>query len=190
VSRRSTDLGVSWDGITVVYDQNQTEDCRLHKNATTCVWTGNPAPVAATGGPAGVTLFLLYSYKNSRARITTSTDLGKSFSKVHDLTTELKLGPGWFGTGPTAGVQLSSSGRLVVTAAMVEHDKRYKGKWLPGAATLYSDTNGSSWKAGPLARCMCGSPQSACVPCGSEPSVALLPAGHGLAMVSRRDECC
>ena len=168
VSRLSLDAtGTQWGPLRMV-------------QASPNVNFGNALPIAdlVTGE-----LFLFYCYDNLFLFVQSTKDGGASWTKRRNVTTALKPAsghapkgtrvPSWIGAGPSAGVQLPSSGRLL--GAVNSKVDGVDSEWL-----LISDDHGASWR------------RSAFVPGGTstglgEASIALMggSASQELAMLIR-----
>jgi sialidase-1 len=143
VLRRSTDGGLTWGPLQVVWDDAEN----------TC---GNPCPVVdrATG-----TIHLLLTHnlgKDSERQIVAGTgagtrtawasrsvDEGLTWTKPLEITAQLKReGWTWFATGPGVGLQMRS-GRLVVPC-----DAKDVGGRKGYAFVVASEDGGATWTAG------------------------------------------
>lgn len=144
LSRRSLNGGKTWGPPRLVHGESTPT-----KNVT----MGTPAVVVdMVGGgvkafPAGtVHLFICRDFKS--VLLLSSRDSGTTWSPPRDLTKSLVLG-GWTGvwTGLPQGIQLSTSGRLLVCA-----NHGFSGTTTrPGGThshTIYSDDHATSWRNG------------------------------------------
>lgn len=146
VMKRSTDLGVTWGGMSVIWDDGEN----------VC---GNPAPVvdASTGDIVLVmtwndgrdpekAIHARTSIDTRRVFVTRSSDNGATWAKPREITSQTKDSEWtWYATGPCHAFQLSKGphkGRLVVPC---NH-----GNF--GAMThshvIYSDDGGENWAIG------------------------------------------
>jgi len=143
VQKRSTSAGRTWANLSVIVDEYSPERkgdspefcCKGRPGCKGCS-TGNPAPIwdAATGR-----VLLLYARDNMDIFITTSTDMGVSYSAPTNLSATLTppLPPGFAAPGPPGGLRLAG-GRLVQASYVIGH----------GSFALYSDNGGARWRAG------------------------------------------
>ncbi|WOD44470.1 sialidase family protein [Hwangdonia lutea] len=147
VMKKSTDNGVTWSALQVIWDDNDN----------VC---GNPAPVLDT--ETG-TVHLLATWNNGKdheseiingtsidSRLVyqlTSIDDGQTWSEPKNITASVKK-PNWtwYATGPVHSIQLKKGrhkGRLVIPCDHIEKDtKKYFSH------VFYSDDHGVSWKLG------------------------------------------
>ncbi|MER5889575.1 sialidase family protein [Streptomyces sp. NPDC001941] len=140
VVRRSTNDGRTWGPVRVVLSGGESDP---HATAT----RGNASPVAdlTTGD-----VFLLSTSElavpggKRLAWVQRSTDDGLTFGTPKPVTRLSGQDKGWFGTGPTHGIQLKRNkqhpGRLVVGAYESSYAKQPVG-------VLYSDDHGEKWSA-------------------------------------------
>jgi len=133
--RRSTDGGLTWGPMQLVYEEGGTAKITI----------GNPCPVVDrhTG-----TIWLPFCRNNDRVLLTHSTDDGKRWAKPIEITKDVKKpGWGWYATGPGHGIQLAG-GRLVVPCDC--GDSKGFGGWVQKGHSLifYSDDEGKTWKLG------------------------------------------
>ena len=135
VLRRSTDCGVTWGPMQLVYEEGGTAKITI----------GNPCPVVdrSTG-----TVWLPFCRNNDRVFMTHSTDDGKTWVKPTEITRDVKKPEwSWYATGPGHGLQLGS-GRLLIPC-----DCRVRE--VPGglvkeghSLAFYSDDHGKNWRRG------------------------------------------
>ncbi|MFF7178078.1 LamG-like jellyroll fold domain-containing protein [Streptomyces sp. NPDC008121] len=174
VVRRSTNDGRTWSPIRVVLSGDEKDPYAPHVR-------GNGSPVVdhETGH------VFLFSNSEShipktgeyrRSWVQRSTDDGLSFETPQPAPRLLSGGRGWFGTGPSAGIQLRGGphpGRLVVGAYETSADGKEQRIGL-----LYSDDGGGSWQASAtqnsLRKDAAGNPTAK----PGEPVVAELPGGR------------
>ena len=142
VQKRSTD-GRTWSNLSVIVDEYSPDRkgdgpefcCKGRPGCKGCS-TGNPAPIwdVATGR-----VLLLYARDNMDIFLTTSTDMGVSYSAPTNLSATLTppLPPGFAAPGPPGGLRLAG-GRLVQASYVIGH----------GSFALYSDNGGARWRAG------------------------------------------
>lgn len=147
VVRRSTDGGITWSELSVVWDDGQN----------TC---GNPCAVVDQDSG---TIFLLSTWNRGgdheaqiiggtskdtrRIFLTSSTDDGITWSASQEITSDVKQSDWtWYATGPGSGIQIkhgSHEGRLVIPCDHIESKtKSYYSH------AIYSDDRGASWKFG------------------------------------------
>jgi sialidase-1 len=140
--RRSTDGGKTWEPMRIIADRGT-------------MTVDNPVPIADRTGA----VHFLFQVNYAQLYYMRSDDDGKSFSDPVDITEAVHdFRRGWardserdrygwnvVAPGPGHGIQLSS-GRLLSTVWMSPH---YRHR--PSAvATIYSDDQGKTWKAGAL----------------------------------------
>lgn len=136
VLRRSFDLGRTWGPLQLVHEEG----------GDAIITVGNPCAVVdrATG-----TVWLTMNKKNGVTLITSSTDDGKSWAAVRDITAEVSQpGWGWYAMGPGCGIQLQHGqhkGRLVFPA---NHRKTKDRSGPSSSHVVYSDDHGATWKLG------------------------------------------
>lgn len=147
VLRRSTDEGISWSPLEVIWDDGDN----------VC---GNPAPVVdrQTGMVHLLTTWNLgedheseiidgTSKETREVYHMTSSDHGKSWTSPKNITSSVKQ-PNWtwYATGPVHGIQMVSeenNGRLVIPCDHIEKDtKQYYSH------VIYSDNGGETWQLG------------------------------------------
>jgi sialidase-1 len=150
VLRRSTDNGVTWGPLQVVWSDG----------ANTC---GNPAPVLdATGGVIRLlstwnlgsdsesTIINGTSTDTRRVFLLSSSDEGATWSAPTEITATTKQPDWtWYATGPGAGIQLrrgAQAGRMIVAC-----DHIVAGSKAFGSHVLCSDDAGATWAIGAVA---------------------------------------
>ncbi len=140
VMRRSGDGGRTWTPLQVV--------AKREGHAP----TDNPTPIVGQDG----SIHLIYQRDYARAYHIRSTDDGKTWSEPTDITYAFdgfRQTYAWnvLAPGPGHGIQLRN-GRLVVavwlaaSAVLTPHRSHRPSR----IATIYSDDNGKTWKAGEL----------------------------------------
>jgi sialidase-1 len=147
VLRRSTDGGVTWSPLQIVWDDGEN----------TC---GNPCPVVdqKTG-----TIFLFCTWNRGddqegeiikrsskdtrRVFLLESHDDGVTWSKAKEWTRVLKkVNWTWYATGPGAGIQIEhgkNQGRLVIACDHVEAITNHYYSHV-----IFSDDHGATWQLG------------------------------------------
>jgi sialidase-1 len=159
VSKRSTDGGKTWSDMSIVAQGDTVAKCGYgdavviadEKNGNlVAVFSGNNGPWAS-------------NEKNlSRTYSATSTDNGKSWGKVTDITDQVYNGVYGEGTryglftGSGSGIQLkhgAHAGRLMLVVA-ARNDATWGGTMSNYA--IYSDDGGITWKASKNAACTNG----------------------------------
>ena len=152
VSKRSTDQGKTWGKLQVV---QESDDFKSHyKGRDTNITVGNPAPVVDHLDPAHPgRIWMPFTLENDRVFVTASDDHGKSWSKPHEITDDVKLDSwGWYATGPVHSIQIQNGpqrGRLVVPCDhRMGNDGEDRGQ--NGAHVVYSDDHGTTWKLGAI----------------------------------------
>lgn len=136
--RRSVDGGKTWLPTQLVYDEGGDSEVTI----------GNACPVVDkdTGK-----IWLPFTRNNEDVLITSSSDDGKTWSKPHHVTDQVKRdGWGWYATGPGNGIQLtrgSFKGRLVIPCdhRLIRIKDRNRST---RSHVIYSDDHGKSWKIG------------------------------------------
>ena len=132
VFKRSTDGGLTWSPLGVVWTNSTTEETNV---------VGNAAPVQDVTGR----IWLPFCRNNEDVFITYSDDDGVTWSDpiYHP---ELVLEDWkWVGVGPPAGLLLST-GRMLIPGY---HTVKWKGDGCASRGhTLYSDDNGLTWQIG------------------------------------------
>lgn len=138
VMRRSTDGGVSWQPMSVVWDDGEN----------TC---GNPVPVVLESGRV-VLVMCRNNQTNTRDRsvhATYSDNDGKTWSEVTDITPQVKQeGENWYATGPCHGIVKThepNKGRIIIPANRTRDS--YLGA-VDHSHIIYSDDQGASWYRG------------------------------------------
>jgi sialidase-1 len=136
VLRRSTDGGLTWGPLELVYEQGGSEKITI----------GNPCPVVdETRG----TIWLPFCRDNKDVLITSSDDEGRTWSGPRDITRDVKKPNwGWYATGPGVGIQLrrgTHRGRLVIPC---DHREPIGGSDVTVSHCFFSDDGGKSWKLG------------------------------------------
>jgi sialidase-1 len=139
--RRSFDRGKSWQPVQTVADMgentvgNPTPVVERRTGAILLLLTSNPGRVTESQtGPRDRTVW-----------ITRSTDDGKSWSALSEITAQVKLPDWtWYATGPGNGIQLRS-GRLAIPCDHNTADGRRFSH------VIYSDDRGATWKIGGIA---------------------------------------
>jgi sialidase-1 len=147
VLRRSSDGGMTWSDMMVVWDDA----------GNTC---GNPAPVVdqKTGNIILLSTWNLgtdhepqiiarTAQDTRRIFVLSSSDDGLSWSKAREITSDVKKPDWtWYATGPCNGIQLSEGrykGRLVIPCDHIEAGSR---KYF--SHTIHSDDGGATWVLG------------------------------------------
>jgi len=126
-SRRSYDNGKTWTKSKLVYSNSSV-------SSWTTVGDANMVQDSSTG-----VIWMVHTRNNSRLFLSHSPDEGATWSSAVDVTSDLKAGSGWVGTGHSGGIQLSqgpSKGRLLIPT--------YTSK--PYA--IISDDHGKTWRMG------------------------------------------
>ncbi len=139
VLKRSSDGGVTWSDLQLVYEQGGDAKITI----------GNPCPVVdqSTG-----TIWLPLCQDNDRVLMLSSTDDGITWTEPKDITATVKKEKewGWYATGPGHGIQLEygiHKGRLVIpcdfqkinTPGIGEHRHSH---------IIFSDDHGATWQLG------------------------------------------
>ncbi|WP_168566123.1 sialidase family protein [Crateriforma spongiae] len=147
VYKRSTDGGVTWSDLQVLWD-DQSNTC------------GNPCPVVdrQTGK---ISLLLTWNLGRDTEReiirqtsedtrhvyLSHSLDHGLTWTTPTDITDDVKSDTWtWYATGPGSGIQIKHgkhAGRLVIPCDHMEAETEHKY-----SHTIYSDDNGNTWQAG------------------------------------------
>jgi sialidase-1 len=154
--RRSTDGGKTWSEPAKIADvpgPKERNPVALAKKLGTKddVTYNNPVMIADKSGA----VHLLFCLEYMRCFYACSDDDGKTWSKPTAITTTafdpFKKGIDWkaIATGPGHGIQLKS-GRLLVPV-WVSLGTGGGGHGDSVSATIYSDDNGKTWKAGEVA---------------------------------------
>ena len=150
VLRRSTDNGVSWGPVQVVWSDG----------ANTC---GNPAPVLDEASGAVRLLATWNLGTDSESKIVNGTsadtrrvfllssgDEGETWSNPAEITGTAKRADWtWYATGPGAGIQLrrgAQAGRMIVACDHIRADTKSFGSHV-----IFSDDAGASWAVGAVA---------------------------------------
>ncbi len=145
VVKRSSDSGRTWSPIILVHSESGPE----HNNATVTI--GNPAPVfdAVTN-----TTIVLMCRNNSYILVSSSTDDGRSWSAVRDITAQAKperLQWGWIAT-TFSGIQLQRSprhrGRLLFCADHITGQWSAYPALLHASHVIISDDGGRTFSVG------------------------------------------
>eukprot|EP01104_Vermistella_antarctica_P021170 TRINITY_DN938_c0_g1_i1.p1 TRINITY_DN938_c0_g1~~TRINITY_DN938_c0_g1_i1.p1 ORF type:complete len:387 (-),score=87.31 TRINITY_DN938_c0_g1_i1:139-1299(-) len=126
VAKRSTDGGVTWSSLAVVFSES---------NSTTNVTIGNAVTVfdAYTN-----MIVMLVCRNNIDVFQMSSADYGGTWSDPHQFASDLVLTDwSWVATGPPNGIQLTD-GRLVMPCDMINSTAGY-------SFVYYSDDHGQSW---------------------------------------------
>lgn len=153
--RRSTDDGKTWSKPQSIADvpgpkQKNPFALRLKNIDTTQVTYNNPVLIADKDG----TVHMLFCLEYERAFYQRSTDDGLTWSKPVEITTTFdafKKDYAWkvLATGPNHSIQLKN-GRLVVPVWLSTGEGGNAHR--PSVtATIYSDDQGKTWKAGDIA---------------------------------------
>lgn len=127
--KRSFDHGETWTDMQIIWNDGENT-------------IGNPCPVVdqATG-----TIWLSFTWNNDRVFVTNSTDDGATWSEPTEITKEVKPPSwGWYATGPTHGIQLST-GRLLIPC---DHREGSSRDVPMRSHVIYSDDHGHTWKLG------------------------------------------
>lgn len=156
VLRRSRDSGQTWGPIEVVADEGSNtlgNPCPVIDRTTGTIWLGLSRSL---GTDTEAQIVAGTSNETTRALITSSTDGGKTWAPLKDITSSAKAADWtWFGTGPGVGLQLKS-GRLVIPSYhAVKGSQRYRSH------VLYSDDHGQTWQRSEPAGEHCGECQIA-----------------------------
>lgn len=134
--RRSTDAGKSWESQQVVYEEGGEKKVTI----------GNPCPVI---DQETSTIWLSFCRNNSAVLITSSTDDGRTWSPLRDITPDVKKRDWtWYATGPGVGIQLQRGrhkGRLVIPC---DHREPIDGKQATHSHVFFSDDHGQNWNLG------------------------------------------
>ena len=134
--RRSSDGGVTWSPIEIVYEEGGEKKVTI----------GNPCPVVDT--KTG-TIWMTFCRDNRDVLVTSSTDHGRTWSAPRDITRDVKPADwSWYATGPGVGIQLARGkhrGRLVIPCDHREGDATKGPKC---SHVFYSDDHGKSWQLG------------------------------------------
>ncbi len=156
VLRRSRDSGQTWGPIEVIADEGKNtlgNPCPVIDRTTGTIWLGLSRSL---GTDTEAQIVAGTSKETTRALITSSTDGGKTWAPLKDITSIAKADDWtWFGTGPGVGVQLKS-GRLVIPSYHA-----VKGSQLYRSHVLYSDDHGQTWQRSEPAGEFCGECQIA-----------------------------
>jgi len=152
VLKRSTDGGVTWGPLQVVWDDGPNtcgNPCPVVDEATGAVWLlmtwnlGADTEAAITAGTGKDT---------RRVFVTRSDDDGLTWAKPADITASVKPPEwSWYATGPGVGIQLRQGrhkGRLVVPC---DHAAAYPGNRF-GSHAIFSDDGGRTWRYGKAIR--------------------------------------
>ncbi len=154
--RRSTDGGTTWDAPHQVAHQGsripRSPVALEKKQGKDTDQTVNNA--VAIAGRDGI-VHLFYCVEYGHVFTMRSDDDGVSWSSPVDLTPVMEtLKPvyNWrvVATGPGHGIQLQNN-RLLVPLWLSTSDKSKNGHGPAATATIYSDDNGATWKAGAIA---------------------------------------
>merc|ERR1712228_1041709 len=130
VYKRSTDFGVTWSGLSVLYS-NSTSQTNFNT-------IGNPSPVQdrQTGK-----IWMLFCKNNKQIYASYSMDDGVTFSlPPKPLNSVNNADWSWVATGPPSGLQLEN-GRLIVP-----FDWYTSSMYSSKGYVVYSDDGGETWK--------------------------------------------
>lgn len=140
VMRRSEDGGRTWEPLQVVAEREGHTP------------TDNPTPIVADDG----TIHLVYQRDYARAYHVRSVDDGRTWSEPTDITYAFDTFQDEYpwkvlAPGPGHSIQLSS-GRLIVPVWLAASDvvTPHRSHRPSRIATIYSDDEGVTWKAGEL----------------------------------------
>ena len=159
VSKRSTDGGKTWSDMSIVAQGDTVAKCG-YGDAVVIADEKKGNLVAVFSGNNG--LWASNEKNLSRTYSATSTDNGKSWGKVTDITDQVYNGVYGEGTryglftGSGSGIQLkhgSHAGRLMLVVA-ARNDATWGGTMSNYA--IYSDDGGITWKASKNAACTNG----------------------------------
>ncbi|MFJ3905640.1 LamG-like jellyroll fold domain-containing protein [Streptomyces sp. NPDC090025] len=173
VVRRSTNDGRTWGPIRVVLSGSETDPDEPYVR-------GNASPIAdlVTGD-----VFLLSNSEKAvptqgesrKSWVQKSTDDGLTWGAPKEAPRLTEAGTGWFGTGPSHGIQLKGgphAGRLLVGAY------EQPGGTVAKVGVLYSDDHGVNWKAGTSVDSYAVDANGKPAAKPGEPSVVELPGGR------------
>jgi sialidase-1 len=136
VLRRSSDGGLTWGALELVYEQGASEKITI----------GNPCPVVDETHGA---IWLPFCRDNRDVFITHSDDDGRTWSPPREITRDVKKPHwGWYATGPGVGIQLRRGphrGRMVIPC---DHREPIDGQDVTVSHCIFSDDGGTSWKLG------------------------------------------
>ncbi len=142
VLRRSSDTGATWSPLEIIWDDGENvcgNPCPVIDRDTGTIW------LVLTYNPGVDSENEIMEGKSEGTRtvwLTKSVDDGTTWSAPLEITgTAKKSGWTWYATGPGVGIQLETSGRLVIPCDYAEKES---GEW--GSHVIYSDDHGSSWK--------------------------------------------
>ncbi len=143
--RRSFDQGKTWGPVQVVADMGVDT-------------IGNPAPVVdektgdivmlLTANGGRVTERMIENGEGDRTVwVVRSSDDGATWTRPVEITSQVKRPDWtWYATGPGNGIQLRTSGRLVIAC-----DHKRRATKSSHSHLIYSDDHGASWKIGAIA---------------------------------------
>lgn len=138
VSRRSKDLGKTWEPMQLLYEEGGDSKTVI----------GNACPVV---DQQTKTIWLPFCRDNHDVFVTFSKDDGQSWATPRNITQDVKRSDwGWYATGPGNGIQLTQGahkGRLVIPCDHRIGDAKGKDD-TSHSHVIYSDDHGQSWKLG------------------------------------------
>lgn len=138
VSRRSKDLGKTWEPMQLVYEEGGDSKTVI----------GNACPVV---DQETKTIWLPFCRDNRDVFVTFSKDDGQIWATPRNITQDAKRSEwGWYATGPGNGIQLTlgaHKGRLVIPCDHRIGDAKGKDD-TSHSHVIYSDDHGKTWKLG------------------------------------------
>lgn len=147
VFKVSEDGGKTWSKLGVIWDDGTNtcgNPCVVRDADTGVIWLLN---TWNRGDDPESQIINQTSKDKRRVFVSSSSDDGRSWSKAHEITPDVKRADWtWYATGPGAGIQLQRGphkGRLIIPCDHIEEGtKRYFSH------VIYSDDHGQTWKLG------------------------------------------